>query len=147
MKKLKRIGTAAFVIATVSAGAVMAGGPASASVVKGICTTYRSPFCLYYNSSAYGYGAEFGAYEDIPSFNPAYGTGDTYEFEAGAQGSAGAGWSVWNQVAAAWDYDFDYSFTIYANHGYAGASETIAAGGGHKDLTVTHNNDTSLKWG
>jgi len=100
--------------------------------------------CLYYNSSGYGYGAEFGAYSNIPSFNPAYGSGDTYEFVAGQHGSAGAGRSVWNQAAAARDFDPDYSFAVYENHGYSGAAETIPAGT-TKNLGATHNNDTSIK--
>jgi len=133
------------VAATTSAGMLAVAGPASASVITGTCYTNSGQMCLYYNSKAYGWGAEYGSYNNVYSFNPQYNGGNTYEFKAGPNGSAGAGQTVWNNAAAAYNIAGPTTMRVFANHGYQGAYDAIQVNVA-QDLSATHNNDTSEKW-
>jgi hypothetical protein len=120
-------------------------GPASATVFTHKCNS-SGLMCVYYNSSAYGYGAEYGTSAAVYSFNPSYNGGDTYEFEAGHFGSAGSGWSIWNQAGGAADYSASVNMGVFQDHGYVGPVQTVIASSIVSLNSQLHNNDASMKW-
>lgn len=99
--------------------------------------------CIYYHSTSYGLGAEFGSLVDIYSFNPTYSGGYQYYFKTGAHGSAGNNQNVWNNAAAGRDFMTYSWFYVYANHGWSGPADYVPNGFA-VDLTNTKNNDTSI---
>lgn len=133
--------------ATLAVVAVMASvavaSPASATTVQSNCVT--NSMCLYYNSTGYGLGAEFGSLVDVYSFNPAHSGGYTYYFKTGAHGSAGNGQNVWNNAAAGRDYmNLSYFYVFYNTGWTCTGGYDVVYSGGYTNLSVTKNEDTSM---
>jgi hypothetical protein len=143
VKSLKAVLAAGTATAAV-VGSVALAGPASATTYQGNCGS-TARMCLYYHSSAYGWGAEYGHDTNVPSFNPANNGGNTYVFKAGIHGSAGAGQTVWNNAAAGSNWSGSQNFAVWQNHGYGGSYDVVPYGL-YQDLNHTHNNDTSMAW-
>ncbi|WP_246017382.1 peptidase inhibitor family I36 protein [Micromonospora pisi] len=115
---LKRFTLVALIGALISAffGAV----PAYAATARnGVCET--GEFCLYYNSNHQGSVSDFAT--SISDYGDSQPT--CYEFKSAGNGQ---GLCVKNNAAAAWNRT-SQSVTVFYNSGYAGASQTIGAGG------------------
>ncbi|MEV7979386.1 hypothetical protein [Streptomyces sp. NPDC086519] len=97
--------------------AALATTPASANPAAD-CSSGQ--VCLYYNSSAYGYGAVYKQSADISDYAG-------YTFKAGNNGSAGAGLSVKNHAAAV-DSWYNGLFVIYYNSNYGCSVECFLVG-------------------
>jgi hypothetical protein len=132
------------VAAATTLGATVAVSPAAqaTTTVTSNCSTTKWA-CLYYNSVAYGYGAEFGANASIYSFNYTTNGGIYYNFKAGSRGSNGAGWSIWNNAASAQNIGAPIPFCVYQNSGYDGKVDMIMPWQ-LKNLVNTKNDDASL---
>lgn len=96
--------------------------------------------CLYYNSSAYGWGAVFATAAPISDYK-------NWQFYAGKNGSAGAGLSVKNHAASV-DSWGNSTFRIYYNSGYscAVACQDIPAQGSADLNSSLKNNNASGKF-
>ncbi|MFJ4685930.1 hypothetical protein [Streptomyces sp. NPDC088789] len=92
-----------------TAGLAMATATPAAAAIQYDCAT--GEVCLYYNSSAYGYGAVYVQYDRIPNYSG-------YYFSSGRNGSAGAGSVVKNQAAAV-DSWISSTFRVYYNSSYS----------------------------
>lgn len=134
---------AAALIALALTGVAMAASPASALTRN--CNSSSAQLCLYYNSVANGLNAEFGTQSSVPSFNPGVAS-DPAKFKAGAQGSAGAGYYVWNQAAAGRNYSTVYKMAVFVDSNYTGAKDVFAAYT-YGNLVNTKNDNASLAWG
>lgn len=117
--RIRKLLAAAGVAAAVATTGLVTAGDASA--INYDCSGNTHAVCLYYNSSAYGYGAYFKQTGNISDYAGHY-------FQAGNNGSAGAGVSVKNNAAAV-DSWYSGNFVVYYNSGYncSFACQTIPA--------------------
>ncbi|MFE9426456.1 hypothetical protein ACFYNO_26240 [Kitasatospora sp. NPDC006697] len=101
----------------------------------GSCPSYDA--CLFYNSNFQGsYFGDSAGNSQTPE-NYLYNSWYTF---AGGNGS-GAGQYVKNNAASVYDYDINYSVTIYYNSGNAGPRQTIGPdAGANLDRDVKNNN-------
>ncbi|MFJ4671291.1 MULTISPECIES: peptidase inhibitor family I36 protein [Kitasatospora] len=119
-----RIGVAALLAAGGLAFSVPA---ASAAPNPGTCS--GSDFCLYFNSDFKGATFEDGRGNSQTPEN--YGAPNWYRFSGGN----GAGSYVKNNAASAWNFNLNYSVTVYFNSNNSGPSQFI------KRLTGANLND------
>jgi len=95
------------------AAAVATTGLATADTASAInydCSGETHAVCLYFNSSAYGYGAYFQQSGDIHDYG-------AYWFQPGLNGSNGVGNTVKNHAAAV-DSWYGGNFVVYYNSWY-----------------------------
>ncbi|MFI9789085.1 hypothetical protein ACIHEI_37055 [Kitasatospora sp. NPDC051984] len=134
--RLRKLIAAAGIATTVAGFGLVNAGEASAFTVD--CSANNA--CLYYNSSAYGYGAYYEQVYNTPDY-----AGLT--FRAGHNGSSGAGVAVKNHAAAV-DNRYGVSFTVYYNSNYncSVACQVIPANA-RVDLNASvKNNNASGSW-
>lgn len=102
--------------------------------------------CLYYNSSSYGYGAEFGTVVGIGNYAEGpYSDGWPWGFTSGSRGSSGSGVHVKNNAAAAWNRSANTDARVYYNSYHAGVYDIIC----HstiRNLVRTKNDNASQGW-
>ncbi|WP_234443562.1 hypothetical protein [Streptomyces sp. NRRL B-24484] len=100
-----------FISAALVAGTVVTAGLASAGSASALTADCQGgQVCLYYNSSAHGYGAVYIETTSIENY-----AGLT--FKAGKNGSAGAGVAVKNNAAAV-DNHWYGTFNVFYNSGW-----------------------------
>jgi murein DD-endopeptidase MepM/ murein hydrolase activator NlpD len=130
MVKKKLVYAAA--VGTMVAATFVAAPAAQASVRDGICQS--GEFCLYYNSN------HEGSVSDFTTSIPDYGATqpDCYEFKGAG---AGQGLCVKNEAASAWNRT-GQTVTVFYNSGYAGASQSFAAGA-KVNLNATLKNENA----
>ncbi|MEV7179382.1 hypothetical protein [Kitasatospora sp. NPDC093679] len=99
-----------FISAALVAGTVVTAGLASAGSASAFTADcHGGQVCLYYNSSAHGYGAVYVQNTTVDNY-----AGLT--FKAGKNGSSGAGVAVKNNAAAV-DNHWYGTFNVYYNSG------------------------------
>ena len=106
----------------------------TADAATGSCASYDA--CLYYNSNFQG--AIFGDSSGTSQGADNYGSPNWYTFGGGN----GAGLPVKNNAASVWDFDPNYSVTIYYYSNMAtGPSQYFKRGtGGNLNSTMKNNN-------
>ena len=112
-------------------GSVAAPAAHAATARNGVCET--GEFCLYYNSY------EAGSVSDFSTSISDYGATQPgcYEFKGTG---AGQGLCVKNNAASVWNRT-GKTVTVFYNSGYAGASQSFAAGvKGNLNSTLKNNN-------
>ena len=114
--------------------ALTIGLPSSAPAAEhdGICNSYE--ICLFYNSY-YG-GAKRDFARNVPDFAP-------YRYFSPG---AGAGQTVKNNAASAYNYDYGSTARIYYNSNYAGPADDIRPRSGRQRLGDTYNDNASMRW-
>ena len=111
--------------------------PAQAAARDGICQS--GEFCLYYNSDHAGSVSDFtGSIDDYGASQP-----DCYEFKGAG---AGNGQCVKNNTASVWNRTGG-QVTVFYNSGYAGDSQTFAAGAKVNLKAALKNENASHRFG
>ncbi|MFJ5921397.1 hypothetical protein ACIQF6_02195 [Kitasatospora sp. NPDC092948] len=105
--RLRKLIAAAGVATTVAGFGLVSAGQASAFDAD--CAGNTHAVCLYYNTSANGYGAYFKQTADTPDYGNSV-------FTAGLNGTAGAGALVWNHVKSVNSW-YGGTFVIYFGSG------------------------------
>ncbi|MGW5125737.1 hypothetical protein ACWEQ7_17080 [Streptomyces sp. NPDC004069] len=114
-------------LAGIGTGLATAG---TASAAGDFCSSGNA--CLHYNSDYKG--AFYKQYAAISNYA-------NYYFSASYAGSNGAGLSVKNNTASVDNWDFNYGIRLYYNSNYAGAYQSIGAGGqANLNSTLKNNN-------
>jgi murein DD-endopeptidase MepM/ murein hydrolase activator NlpD len=131
--KLALLGVAGALLTT----AAVAAPSAQAAARDGVCEP--GEFCLYFNSD------HQGSVSDFTSSIPDYGAKQPECYEYRGPG-AGKGRCVKNEAAAAWNRT-GVPVTVFFNSGYAGASQTIAAGGKVNLDPALKNENASHRFG
>lgn len=116
-----------------------------AQAVQRNCNSTSARMCVYYNSSGYGLGAEYGTDYTTPSFNPNVTSNDIY-FKAGPHGSAGAGSWVWNGAASMRNFHPDVRVAMYQKSNFEGLRDLVGTDD-FMNLVNTKNDNASLGWG
>ncbi|MEL4504948.1 hypothetical protein AAEX63_08945 [Luteococcus sp. H138] len=140
MRKSTSLAVAVAAVGTVAISAA----PAHAATVQRQCGN-TVQMCLHYNSSNSGYGAEFGSQSNISSFNPSRNGGVSYLFMAGARGTSGSGYNVWNNAGSAANWSTTRGFRVYFNSGLSGTNDYIPPSV-RSNLPLTKNQDASMGW-
>ncbi|MBY8884680.1 hypothetical protein K7472_07455 [Streptomyces sp. PTM05] len=99
-------------------------------------------FSMFYDSKAYGYGAEADFCGSIPNFAG-------YTFNNTAYGTAGEGKSVKNNASAMEVTDETSEYRVYYNSWYGGPYQTIHSYDGDPAVDLASqlkNNDASAKY-
>lgn len=135
MKTLMRERFAIAGVAGALIGATLIAAPPATTQAAGrdgVCET--GEFCLYYNSNHQGSVSDFtGSISNYGDSQPS-----CYEFRGPG---AGRGLCVKNDAASVWNRT-SQSVTVYYNSGYAGPSQTIAAGS-RVNLNTTMKNENA----
>ncbi|MEJ7648544.1 MAG: peptidase inhibitor family I36 protein [Nakamurella sp.] len=114
----RRLAALGAVGVTLVTSLLTAAGPAQAAGRDGVCDS--GEFCYYFNSGYAGSVSDFtGSISDLGGEQPS-----CYEYRGAG---AGKGECVKNNAASVWNRTTG-NVTVYFNSGYAGASQTIAAG-------------------
>lgn len=121
-------------VALSAAGASLVGAT-SANATAGPCASEEA--CLFFNSNYQG--ATFSDGRGNSQTPENYGDPNWYTFSNGN----GAGYYVKNNAASVWNYDMNYSLTIYFNSNNMGPSQYIKRGTGANLNTQLKNNDAS----
>ncbi|MER7708168.1 peptidase inhibitor family I36 protein [Kitasatospora sp. NPDC097605] len=112
----------------IAAGSLALSAPAaSAAPNPGTCS--GQDFCLYFNSNFQGATFEDGRGNSHVAEN--YGAPNWYKFSGGN----GAGYYVKNNAASGWNFNINYSVTVYFNSNNTGPSQYI------KRMTGANFND------
>ncbi|MBB5788241.1 peptidase inhibitor family I36 protein [Jiangella mangrovi] len=131
MPSIRRV-LAAVVTGMLSFSLVNGAAPAASSAEHdGGCQGLE--LCLFYNSGQRGASHDF-RYK-VPDFGP-------YAFLGS---SAGAGQSVKNHAASAWNLDGYFTARIYFNSGYAGPADDVTPLT-RRNLGDTYNDNASFNW-
>jgi murein DD-endopeptidase MepM/ murein hydrolase activator NlpD len=137
MQLRKSITKVGFTIAVAATAALTFGAPASAAGRDGQCD--NGEFCYYYNSNHQGSVSDFtGSIDNYGTTQPS-----CYDFKGAGNGK---GLCVKNNAAAVWNRTSG-PVTVYFNTGFAGTSQTIAAGGKVNLNATLKNQNASHKFG
>ncbi len=136
IKNVKALATLIATLATLLGGLVLA-GPAQAASRDGSCDS--GEFCYYYNSDNAGSISDFAASEDD------YGTTQPscYDFKGDGNGK---GQCIKNNAASVWNRT-GKTVTVFFNSGFAGASQSFAAGAKTNLNATLKNNNASHQIG
>ena len=137
MQLRKSITKVGVTIAVAATAALTFGAPASAAGRDGQCN--NGEFCYYYNSNHQGSVSDFtGSIDNYGTTQPS-----CYDFKGPGNGK---GLCVKNNAAAVWNRTSG-PVTVYFNTGYAGTSQTIAAGGKVNLNATLKNQNASHQFG
>ncbi len=128
---LRKAVTVAGAALAITAPLMAAASPAFAAARNGVCDS--GEFCLYYNSN------QAGSTSDFTTSIADYGTTEPscYDFKGAG---AGKGVCVKNNAASVWNRT-GKTVVVYFNSGYAGASQSFAAGAkGNLNATLKNQN-------
>ena len=131
MKLLRKALTVATLALAAATPVLATSTPAFAASRDGVCDS--GEFCYYYNSD------NAGSISDFTTSIDDYGTTqpDCYEFKGAGNGQ---GQCIKNNAASVWNRT-GKTVTVYFNTGYAGASQSIAAGfKGNLNATLKNEN-------
>lgn len=135
---MNRKTTGALLAVTAAAATFTLTAPtAQAAARDGICQA--GEFCLYYNSGQLGSVSDFTT--SISDYGPTQP--ECYDFKGAG---AGKGLCVKNQAASVWNRTSS-TVTVFYNSGYAGASQSFAAGAEANLNATLKNNNASHRIG